>query len=236
MVSKQTTIFFLIILSIALSVQAMEEQRLFPSTEVNLNKSLVAILEKVFVDDQAARQEYVEIRQKFGDDFLKLKECWETIQKNDLENLPKVTEILDHHGWLGPDTVGEQGSSTLFLVIQHADIKTQQKYLPMMREAVKNYKASGSSLALLEDRVALREGKRQIYGSQITTTNDGKMWLSPLEDPDNVDKRRAEVGLETLGQYLKRFDLKWDLVEYKKLLPEIEELEKQNRELLQNNK
>ena len=44
----------------------------------------------------------------------------------------------------------------------------------MMRDAVKMVKAKGSSLALLEDRVALRQGKRQIYGSQIgrdETTN-----------------------------------------------------------------
>jgi hypothetical protein len=66
---------------------------------------------------------------------------------------------LDKYGWLGADVVGGQGNSTLFLVIQHSDQATQEKYLPMMREAVKNGKAQGSSLALLEDRAAL--GQRQ---------------------------------------------------------------------------
>ncbi len=36
-----------------------------------------------------------------------------------------------------------------------------------MREAVKKGNANSSSLALLEDRVALRKGEKQIYGSQI---------------------------------------------------------------------
>jgi hypothetical protein len=116
----------------------------------------------------------------------------------------------------------------LFLVIQHADQKTQEKYLPMMRAAVKNGKAQGSSLALLEDRVALGQGKRQIYGSQIGRDPDTQLYyVSPLEDPDNVDKRRAEVGLGTLAEYVNRWQIKWDVEQYKKDLPKLEE--KRNR-------
>ncbi|MEZ5038583.1 MAG: DUF6624 domain-containing protein [Saprospiraceae bacterium] len=69
-------------------------------------------------------------------------------------------------GWLGADVIGNQGNSTLFLVIQHADIETQEKYLPMMRDAVSKGNARASSLALLEDRVALRKGEKQIFSTQ----------------------------------------------------------------------
>ena len=118
-------------------------------------------------------------------------------------------------------------NSTLFLVIQHSDLKVQEKYLPMMREAVAKKKASSSSLALLEDRVALRQGKRQIYGSQIgRKPNGGDYYVSPLEDPDNVDKRRVAVGLGSLESYISRWNIKWDVEAYKTMLPEIEALEK----------
>jgi hypothetical protein len=138
-------------------------------------------------------------------------------------NLGKVTEILDKYGWVGVDKVGGQANQTLFLVIQHSDLKTQQKYLPMMREAVKNNNASSSSLALLEDRVALGEGKKQIYGSQIGYDNETNTeYVLPLEDPDNVDKRRATVGLGPLADYVKRWNIIWNIEEYKKQLPEIE--------------
>lgn len=59
------------------------------------------------------------------------------------------------------EVVGNKGSTTLFLVIQHADLGTQVKYLPMVREAVKQHKAQASNLALLEDRVALGQGKNK---------------------------------------------------------------------------
>lgn len=133
-----------------------------------------------------------------------------------LINVLKITRILDKYGWLGRDIIGKEGNTTLFLVIQHADLKTQEKYMPMMREAVKKHQASGAAFAMLEDRIALREGRKQIYGSQIETGTDGIMSLSPLEDPDNVDKRREEVGLGPIAEYLQSWNITWDVEAYKK--------------------
>jgi hypothetical protein len=127
---------------------------------------------------------------------------------------------------VGKDVVGAQANQTLFLVIQHSDLKYQQKYLPMMREAVKKGNAKASSLALLEDRVALREGRKQIYGSQTSmNTTTRKINISPMIDPDNVDKRRAEAGLGTMAEYAAKLGIVWDLETYKKELPEIQKLE-----------
>jgi hypothetical protein len=150
------------------------------------------------------------------------------IAQYDSLNLISIVSILDKHGWLGPEIIGEQGNSTLFLVIQHANITTQQKYLPMMREAVKKGNARPSSLALLEDRVLLRTGKNQIYGSQIgIDSNTNLNYVLPLDDPDNVDKRRAEVGLQPLADYISLWNLTWDVEAYKKELPAL--IEKENR-------
>lgn len=194
-------------------------------SEANFNKPLVATLDTIRQNDQKYRLQINGIKAKYGQESKEMKELWETIKYYDSVDLIKVITILDKYGWLGPDVVGNNGNQTLFLVIQHSDIEIQDKYLPMMREAVKNKKAQASSLALLEDRVALRHGKKQIFGSQISCDKDG-CWVSPLEDPDNVDKRRAEVGLGLLADYVKNWNIKWDVVEYKKLLPEIEKKDK----------
>ena len=45
-------------------------------------------------------------------------------------NLIKVISIIDLFGWLSPNQVGREGNSTLWLVIQHSDLRTQQKYFP----------------------------------------------------------------------------------------------------------
>lgn len=82
-----------------------------------------------------------------------------------------------------------------------------------MRAAVKEGKARASSLALLEDRVALGEGRPQIYGSQVIRdhTHGGRYYVRPLVDPDKVDERRAAVGLGLLKDYVKKWDIVWDV-------------------------
>jgi hypothetical protein len=191
--------------------------------EANYDKPLQKELLQIFKDDQNIRRQYIDSSKKYGYNNSIVDSLAKVMIFNDSVDLEKVTKILDTKGWVGKDKVGGQANQTLFLVIQHADIKTQQKYLPMMREAVKKGNASSSSLALLEDRVALREGKKQIYGSQIgRNTKTNKFYVEPLEDPDNVDKRRSEVGLGTLSDYVKNWNINWNVEEYKKKLPEIE--------------
>ncbi len=195
--------------------------------EANLNKPLVAQLDSIYREDQKYRQQIDTIEKKYGWESKEMKSLWKIIDEKDSINLIKVKNILDKYGWLGTDVIGERGNQTLFLVIQHADPTTREKYLPLMREAVKNGKASGSSLALLEDRVALEQGKKQIYGSQIGRDKEtGKYYILPLEDPDNVDKRRTAVGLHPLSEYVKQWQIKWDVEQYKKDLPTIEAKEK----------
>lgn len=198
--------------------------------EAKLYMRLVQQLDSIFEDDQKYRMKLNEIEKKYRWESKEMKENWKAIIENDSVNLIKVKEILDNNGWLGEDIVGEKGSAALFLVIQHSNLATQEKYLPMLREAVKQGKASGSRLALLEDRVALREGKRQIYGSQISRDDETKLYyVSPLEDPDNVDKRRTEVGLQPIANYVIEWQIKWDVEQYKKDLPKIEAKEKENQ-------
>jgi outer membrane protein OmpA-like peptidoglycan-associated protein len=137
-----------------------------------------------------------------------MRELWTTIHEKDSINTIKVQLILDKYGWLGEDVVGEDGNTTLFLVIQHSHLDVQEKYLPMMRDAVKNGNAEAGDLAYLEDRIAMRHGKNQIYGSQLyTNLKTGKDTLWPIEDYANVDKRRANVGLEPLQDYVSYWGL-----------------------------
>jgi hypothetical protein len=194
--------------------------------EAGLNKSLVAILDTVKIEDQKYRMQIESIEKKYGRQSTEIRSLWKNINEKDSINLVKVASILDKYGWLGPETIGSEGNNTIFLVIQHADIKTQQKYLPMMRDAVKLKKARPDALALLEDRVALRTGKKQIYGSQIAISKEGKYYVDVLDDPDNVDERREEVGLGPLSDYVSRWQIKWDADEYKKQLPELEHNQK----------
>jgi hypothetical protein len=120
----------------------------------------------------------------------------------DRANTKRVKEIIKEHGWPGMHIVGKDGAEAAFLIVQHSpDTLFQKSCLPLVQEAFKAGEASGNDVALLTDRVYVREGKRQVYGSQAKII-DGKLVIDPIEDEANVDKRRAELGLPPMAEYI----------------------------------
>jgi hypothetical protein len=125
------------------------------------------------------------------------------VKKVDQENTERLAEVVDEHGWPAISLVGRDGSHAAWLLVQHADAdpKFQRKCLNLMAKLPKA-EVSQTDLAYLTDRVLLSEGKKQIYGTQFTSS-EGKWEPRPLEDAANVDKRRAEVALQPLAEYVK---------------------------------
>jgi hypothetical protein len=172
-----------------------------------LATELTGILE----EDQKWRMMTDSVAQQFGRNSPEMSALYEKMQETDLKNTRRISTILDTHGWLGPKAIGEDGATALFLVVQHADLSVQEKYLPMMRQAVADGAARGADLALLEDRVLMRNGKKQIYGSQVSRNEATDTWeFAPIEDVDHVDERRAAVGLSPLADYARHFNITWD--------------------------
>lgn len=185
--------------------------------------SIVQILATAASSDQQYRSQLEDVQSKYGGESPEMKTLFKKMATADSLNLLKVAAIIDHFGWLGADDIGSSGNTTLFMVIQHSGIQTQDKYLPVMRAAAANGKAALKSLALLEDRVALHHGNRQLYGSQVIwDMRTNHYQVAPLENPEQVDKRRAAMGLPSMAEYLSPFDMKWDAVQYAKELPAIE--------------
>lgn len=178
--------------------------------ESHYNKPLAEELEKIFDDDQKYRMLVDSAEKISGKNSPQMDSLMKLIQTHDSKNISRVTELLDKYGWLGPDDVGRKGNQALFLVIQHSDAATRKKFLPMMREAADRSKAAPSELALLEDRVLMDEGKRQLYGSQVKyNAEKGNFELYPIEDEPGVNERRAEVGLAPLEDYLRQWGIQY---------------------------
>jgi hypothetical protein len=174
--------------------------------------TLRAQLEIVFRADQQYRQPLEATAKKYGWHSKKVDSLYAGMSIQDSIDLGIVTHILDTYGWVGTDSIGPSGSTTLWTVIQHADLDVQQKYLPMMRTAVQQGRAHASELAYLEDRVALEEGKKQTYGTQFQLNKKtNKYMVAPIEDEPNVNRRRAAIGLEPLEDYAREAGITYKL-------------------------
>ena len=71
---------------------------------------------------------------------------------------------------------------------------------PLLEDAVARGDASRRDPAYLMDRVLMYRGEPQIYGTQYRT-QDGVPKLWPVQDPENLDDRRAALGLGPQSEY-----------------------------------
>jgi len=162
-------------------------------------------LEQIGVEDQTLRLLLPDVNEKFGKGSDQEEYIWTLIHKQDSICLKKTLEILDNYGWVDISRVGISANQALWLVIQHADLAIQEKYLPLLKESVIKGESQGWHLAFLEDRILMRNNKAQIYGSQaIPDKTTGKMKIYPIEDVKNVNTRRAELGLEPIEEFAEK--------------------------------
>jgi hypothetical protein len=124
----------------------------------------------------------------------------EKLSTVDKKNRQRLKEIVDKYGWPTKTLVGKDGASTAWLLVQHADeeLAFQKKCLKLMKDAAKD-EVEAKHIAYLTDRILVAEKKKQIYGTQL----DGDYKPRPIEDEKNVDKRRAEVGLSSMEEYIR---------------------------------
>ena len=175
------------------------------------NDPLVLELEEIRRLDQWYRVKRDSIISVYGANSAGYEKFYRAWIRQDSLNCARITQILDQRGWLGPDEVGADASKAFYLVIQHAPLPVQEQYFPTMQQAVKAGKAAPADLAYLEDRILMRQGKPQRYGSQIRADKDTGAWvLHPVEDPEHLDARRASVGLGPIAEYLERTGALWD--------------------------
>jgi hypothetical protein len=130
-------------------------------------------------------------------------------QRVDEENTRWLGEIVATQGWPGRALVGKKGAHAAWLLAQHADHDPdlQRAFLEALRGAVAQGEASPADLAYLEDRVRIHAGRPQLYGTQFTVTS-GEFGPFPIEDPQLLDQRRAEAGLEPFAAYEARMRAK----------------------------
>jgi hypothetical protein len=131
---------------------------------------------------------------------------WEAVAKTDAENTRWLKEIVNARGWPTYSEVGVDGGDAAWLILQHADRdpEFQRRCLDLMTSLPRT-EVSQLNLAMLTDRVLIAEGRNQIYGTQFVA-RDGEWVPLRLDDEENVDARRAEVGLPPIAEYKKMLE------------------------------
>ena len=116
-----------------------------------------------------------------------------------------AVDSLLQNGW--PDGLSEQSNRTIWLIIDHADVDYQERYLPLIEQQAVRGTISPSDYATLLDRVNVRRQRPQRYGTQTgykQRDDEAFTFVYPIEDIDALDSLRLSVGLDSMHLYLRQ--------------------------------
>ena len=110
-------------------------------------------------------------------------------------------------GWPTSQQVGQEAVEAAFLIVQHAvhDTAFMRAMLPAVEEAHRRGDLKGGSVAMLTDRIEVKAGHPQIYGTQLSLRG-GRWVLDPIVDSPHVNERRRRMGLPSLAEYMRLID------------------------------
>jgi hypothetical protein len=176
-------------------------------------KPWIPIFRKVLADDQ---------RYRIDSDAAYTMKHRQQQMRLDAINLRIVDSFLTlYQRWPYQKWAGFLAQQAVGSVIQHAPLAKQEAYYPLVKKAYQVGEAEGSRLALLQDRINLRNNRPQLYGTQFRYINKQQV-LYPVADVDSLDVRRRRMGLMSMERHCKLLNLPWDFEDYKKQLPELQ--------------
>lgn len=173
----------------------------FTSQQKTLNmknkKDIINKILKMAEREQSLRMKYLKTNSE--EDFQMVKDV-------DKINREEFKKIFKETGYISSE-YGKDVQLAAFLIVQHMpkdDTSFMKQYLSLMKDDLGNI--NPLNYAQLVDRVRIYEGKNQLYGTQFTSIEDKKdiYRLHKVYNSKEVDKRRKEMGLEPLKEYIKK--------------------------------
>lgn len=119
-----------------------------------------------------------------------------------INNAKVLNEIIDRIGYPTIDKVGKEASEATWFVIQHSigNPSFMKKCVALLEKAVDENRADPKNLAYLKDRIAVFEGKPQLYGTQFDWDEKGELSPNPFDEIEKVNRRRKEIGLNSMEE------------------------------------
>jgi len=120
------------------------------------------------------------------------------------KNAEILNEIIDQIGYPTIEKVGKEANEAAWLVIQHSIGKPEfmRKCAALLEKAAAENQANPKQLAYLSDRIAVFEGRAQLYATQFDWDENGEMSPKMFDDIEKVNLRRKEIGLNSLEEQI----------------------------------
>ncbi len=182
--------------------KTMEELAFIKESQYEKNLKLAALRKEInslTLNDQRLRYQKIQAKTDSA-----RKSISRQIMNLDIQNMNQAQEIVRQYGWPKISAIGKDGQNNLWLIVQHADhdVRFQQTALKAMEKLKGTNEINMENYAFLYDRVQCNLNYKQLYGTQVNWTNNGKASaFRPILEEYKTDKIRKEIGLQPLQIY-----------------------------------
>jgi len=124
------------------------------------------------------------------------------------DNGARLRALMAACGWPRRSVEGLEAARQAWLIVQQRaeDLPLQRQAVRQLELAALDGEASMTHLATASDRLAVREGRPQRYGTQLRQIDACTWDYNPLDDPARVEARRQRIGLPTLADHKRSID------------------------------
>ena len=168
-------------------------------------QNLDSLLRNVRESDQSARLVMIKLTRSDQLDIDAVLAAQTKIEEVDSTNQVIVARLLDS-GW--PQGLSDEANNAIWLVIDHAPIDYQLRYMPLIEEQVATGAISKSQYATLFDRIRMRQGEPQRYGTQTvqrrSAEQNASIYVWPVENPRKLNRLRRAMGLTPIKRYCRK--------------------------------
>jgi len=169
------------------------------------SKEANVALHKELIDSAKTLSELLQKSWMQGKDSQKAKAQFAEAQ---IASTKRLCSMLNTGPWPTRVAVGEEGmNSFLYLVGRTLTIRMQLELYPLVAASFEKGEITGSeTLAAYVDRLRVALGRRQLYGTQVSS-RDGFLVQAPIERAAEVDERRERMKLSPLRQYERALEI-----------------------------
>lgn len=163
-----------------------------------MNPELATQLRQLIQRDTETRSQLLAKNQLYGI-------YHQSMQSVHRENAFALDQIVSDHGWPGISLVGKEGCRDAWQLAQHSICTPdlQRKFLQLLTRAAQQGDVPRRQVAMLTDRIRFNEDRPQVYGTVFDWDEKG-VFGCRIEDSENVDRRRQQVGLPSYRESLQQ--------------------------------
>lgn len=164
---------------------------------------------QMFENIKIGLNEMVEYENNIIDKLLEEKVLYKKFHKElermQIDNAMRLKSIIKIIGWPTIAKVGKESSNAAWIILKHSISLPdfQQSTLKLLIEEYNKNNIDFKKIAYLEDIISYYKRTVQKYGTKFYLSHNGQYQPWKYDDIDLVNKRRKEIGLNTLEEETK---------------------------------